>query len=93
MPVTYDDNGNATSFSGNAVNYYQVALCKNALDMYLTCGMLTTRSATPKTLRQIAARYTGVTYKASRAGLEQARTDLTAILSRDPDSVAPDGNQ
>lgn len=49
------------------------------LELYLDTGMKVTRIATPGNLRMWATEYTGVPYKRSRQGLENALLDLRSI--------------
>jgi len=88
MPVEKDAGG--TTITGNAINYFQVLICKQAMEMHLKFGgtMRLTRTATPKRLREIATSYTGVKYARSTAGMQEALEDMKTILaSRTPDAV------
>ena len=50
-----------------------------SIELYLDTGMKTTRIATPANMRTWASQYTGVPYKRSRQGLENALLDLRSI--------------
>ena len=88
MPITASDESGAITITGNAINWYQVRSILIAADLYLKCGMLASRAATPSTLRRLATAYTGITYPRSRKGLERAVIDLERMMStRTPDEV------
>lgn len=91
MPVTH--HGNATSITGNSIYGYQVAVLLSVLKLYRKTGILPTRGMTITKMLKMATSYTGTVYKRGPKGLEQAITDLTATVSRDWDTVKPDGNQ
>ena len=88
MPITTSDESGAITITGNAINWYQVRSILIAADLYLKCGMLVSRAATPATLRRLATTYTGTTYPRSRQGLERAVIDLERMMStRTPDEI------
>lgn len=89
MPIT-NDKGH-TSITGNAINWAQVVILKNAIRLYLATGgkVIPTRGVGPKQMLALAAAYTGVKYPVGKRGMAQAATDLAGIMQRDPDSVTP----
>lgn len=77
MPI--QQSPGATTLTGNAILGYRFALAVSAIKLYLKTGMLTTRGATPTTLRAIATEYSGKPYARSRKGLEKALADLETL--------------
>lgn len=76
--IRYNNNGDATSFSGaKAVDVFRVAALSSALGM-LSKG-LKMRGVTLTSALKIAGEYTGKKYK--RTDAEKAREDLKAILA------------
>ena len=94
MPIETTQGG--TMVTGNAINYFQLIIVKQSIDLHLKTngGMRMSRVATPARLKEIVSSYTGVKYARSTKGMLQAQADVAAILaSRTPDNVVPDGNQ
>jgi hypothetical protein len=63
-----------TTFTGDAINFYQAATLKGALKLYASCGMIPTRGFTITKMLKLAQTFTGKTYK--RGDAAKAAADM-----------------
>ena len=71
-------NGGTTFAGRDAVNQFRAVTLKSALKMYAKTGMKLARNVSPTGMLQLAAEYTGKTYK--RGQHAQAAEDMTAWI-------------
>lgn len=78
--ITYDANGNATSFNGPAaVDLYRIQALRSALSL-LSVGIAPTRGMTMTKALAMATEYTGKKYKRTQAAI--ARDDLQLLYTQ-----------
>lgn len=81
MPaITYDDKGNAVSFTGEGVNVYRAALLASSIGLYQQTKIMPTRGVGITKMLAMAEGYTGKKYK--RAEMQQAIDDLNAWVQK-----------
>jgi len=74
--ITYDENGNARSFTGDAVMVFQAAALRSGLGL-MAVGIKPHRSWTSlKLALEQAGKYTGAKYSGKK-DIERARADLS----------------
>lgn len=80
---SYIERGEAaTTFVGpNATHLFAAVALRSAMGLYVKTGMKVNRFYTPTAMAKAATRYTGKTYKASKAGLTQAADDLAQWIA------------
>lgn len=77
--ISYDANGNATSFNGlDAVKVFQAATMRSALGL-LKIGIKPNRAYTLTNVLRTASSITGQAYKGKK-DIERARADLAAYV-------------
>lgn len=62
--ITYNDQGQATSFTGEGINVFAMAVIATGLRLYASTGIRPNRAYTPKAMMAAAERYTGMRFKA-----------------------------
>jgi hypothetical protein len=73
--IVYGKGG--TTFAGpDAIQFLAATQLYHAIRLYLKIGMIPTRGCGPKRMLELAGRYTGKTYKNSRANLELAANEV-----------------
>jgi hypothetical protein len=78
--ITYDKDGNATSFNGPAaVDLYRIQTLRSALSL-LSKGITPTRGLTMTKALGMATEYTGTKYKRTQAHI--ARDDLQLLYTQ-----------
>jgi len=61
------------------INPMRIAVLISSIQLYLSSGLKSTRTATPTNMSRWASEYTGRAYKRSSAGLQMALVDLKAL--------------
>jgi len=81
--VQLNDKGLVTSYVGpDATSLFAAITVRNAMKLYLDCGIKASRTYTVKNMTRAASVYTQKAYPASKKGLELASEDLqTWILA------------
>lgn len=62
--ITYNEQGQATSFTGEGVNVFAMAVIASGLRLYASTGIRPNKAYTPKAMMAAAERYTGMRFKA-----------------------------
>lgn len=79
--LSYDANGNATTFTGEGVEVFRLAVLASALKMYGKCGMRANRAYTPAAMLAAATAATGNKYKrAQRLEFLRAAIEVTGRM-------------
>lgn len=76
--ITYNADGSAQSFTGEAVSVFVMATLASGLRLYARTGMKPNRNWSPKNMMANAERWTGIKFKARE--YEKAADALTALI-------------
>jgi len=78
--ITYNAEGYAVGFTGDAVEIFRAATCATSLKLFLETVIKPCRGVGLKQMLDIAGSYTGKTYKGRKSGA-QAVADLAAWIA------------